>query len=358
MLERSSTDEYAPSGTLLSSPVDDRSEGGKMAQRRATILDIARELGISKSAVANVLSDTGRYSPETGELVRATASRMGYVSNRAARSLRSSRIGAIGLSIPAVARNVAFYMDFAFGVARGAEASRADLTLFAREPAPDRSFQVDGAVIIDAPPDEPLVASLLAAGVPVVTVGRYTGLGADRIAGVLNARHDQLQQAVLDELRRRGWTRPAMIAVDDALSSSWAVETRERYLTWCARNGVRPLIHEVGLDEAPSALADALTALIERDEADAIICGGQGYAAQSQLVLEDRGLVVCRDVALASFAGDRLTEIGNPRISAIDLAPSDYGAAAASLLGDLLDAPPQETVHRWFDGARVHFAES
>ena len=68
-----------------------------MGGSKATIVDIARELGISKSAVANVLSGTGRFSAETSAMVHATAERLGYVSNRAARTLRTGRIGAYGL---------------------------------------------------------------------------------------------------------------------------------------------------------------------------------------------------------------------------------------------------------------------
>ena len=85
-----------------------------MARTRATIMDIARELGLSKTTVSSALGGSGRISEEKRALIRETADRLGYVANRAARSLRVNRVGTIGLYIPPIARSLAFYMDFAF----------------------------------------------------------------------------------------------------------------------------------------------------------------------------------------------------------------------------------------------------
>jgi transcriptional regulator with XRE-family HTH domain len=47
-----------------------------------TIMDIARELGISKSTVSRALSgDTGNVKAETLQKILATAERMGYILN-------------------------------------------------------------------------------------------------------------------------------------------------------------------------------------------------------------------------------------------------------------------------------------
>lgn len=126
-----------------------------MARTRATIMDIARELGLSKTTVSSALGGSGRISEEKRALIRETADRLGYVANRAARSLRVSRVGTIGLYIPPIARSLAFYMDFAFGVTEGAAAADYDVTLFARGLTPQRAFHVDGVIAIDPSPANP-----------------------------------------------------------------------------------------------------------------------------------------------------------------------------------------------------------
>jgi DNA-binding LacI/PurR family transcriptional regulator len=326
-----------------------------MARTRATIMDIARELGLSKTTVSSALGGSGRISAEKRAMIRETADRLGYVANRAARSLRVNRVGTIGLYIPPVARSLAFYMDFAFGVTEGAAAADYDVTLFARGLTPSRAFHVDGVIVIDPSPGEPLVAALLDDGIPTVSVGRYTGPGEDRVLGTLEAHHAELQTTVLDHLLRRGRQRPALLAVDDAISSSWAVDTLGTYLQWCRRNGIEPLVHEVEGNATPRDLVAAIDSAVAHN-ADALVCGAQGHAAQSQFILESRGFTLGTDLDIASFAGATALETGNPLISSIDLAPREYGEAATELLDAVVKDPDAGPVHRWFDGASVQLA--
>lgn len=322
-----------------------------MSRPKATIVDIARELGISKSAVANVLSGTGRFSAETSALVHEAADRLGYVSNRAAKSLRTGRLGAYGLHLPAIARELPFYMEFAFGAARGADRAHADLTLFTSELAAARSFQVDGAVVIDAAPDEPLVAALLAADRPIVAVGRYRGRGEDRIAATLEARHAELQREVFERLLARGRRSPALLAVDAVLTTTWAVETRTTFEAWAAERGLDAAVLEVGPELVAEPLDEALTRALEQG-ADALVCSAQGHAALLRRLAADRGLQLGVDLDVASLAASP-AELADPALTVIDLDPAAYGVAAAELLSEVVEAPPSAPVHRWFDGARV-----
>jgi LacI family transcriptional regulator, asc operon repressor len=62
-----------------------------------TILDVAREAGVSKSAVSRALLGQGAVSPETVDRVRAGAERLGYVPNAMARGLVSQRTNTLGV---------------------------------------------------------------------------------------------------------------------------------------------------------------------------------------------------------------------------------------------------------------------
>ena len=62
-----------------------------------TIIDVAREAGVSKSAVSRALLGQGDVSPETVERVRAVADRLGYVPNAMARGLVSQRTQTLGV---------------------------------------------------------------------------------------------------------------------------------------------------------------------------------------------------------------------------------------------------------------------
>ncbi len=70
---------------------------GAATSNRVTIVDVAREAGVSYATVSRVLNDDPYVKLETRERVTAALDRMGYVANRQARSLRTGRSQMIGL---------------------------------------------------------------------------------------------------------------------------------------------------------------------------------------------------------------------------------------------------------------------
>ena len=71
-------------------------------KRQATIKDIARDLGLSPSTVSRALKDHPDISPETKELVRATAQKLDYQPNSLALGLHSGKSNIIGVIIPQI----------------------------------------------------------------------------------------------------------------------------------------------------------------------------------------------------------------------------------------------------------------
>lgn len=70
------------------------------SKEKVTVADIARRVGMSKSAVAKVLHDnrsTIRVGKEKAELIRKVADEMHYRPNTVARALRSGRTGLLGI---------------------------------------------------------------------------------------------------------------------------------------------------------------------------------------------------------------------------------------------------------------------
>lgn len=68
--------------------------------RVVTLLDVARDAGVSRATASRVLAGSPRVSPHARERVTASAERLRYQVNAAARSLRTSRTGLVGLLIP------------------------------------------------------------------------------------------------------------------------------------------------------------------------------------------------------------------------------------------------------------------
>src|SRR5690242_5454442 len=69
-------------------------------QRRVTINDIARQAGVSKTAVSFAFNVPGRLSTKTTERILEIARQLGYAPNPIARSLNTRRTNAIGVLVP------------------------------------------------------------------------------------------------------------------------------------------------------------------------------------------------------------------------------------------------------------------
>jgi LacI family transcriptional regulator len=70
-----------------------------------TIIDVAREAGVSYSTVSRVVNNYEYVKPETRERVLNAMMRLGYVVNQQARSLRGGLSHVVGLLVPDVGNN-------------------------------------------------------------------------------------------------------------------------------------------------------------------------------------------------------------------------------------------------------------
>ena len=68
-----------------------------------TIIDVAREAGVSYATVSRVINNKGYINPETRERVMLAVTKLGYVVNQQARSLAGGRSQVVGLVVPGVA---------------------------------------------------------------------------------------------------------------------------------------------------------------------------------------------------------------------------------------------------------------
>jgi LacI family transcriptional regulator len=77
-------------------------ELARRPKRPPTIHDIAGAAGVSKTTVSRVLNGSTSVAPETRIRVNAAIAALGFQVNHAARSLRTSRTGLVGLLVPVI----------------------------------------------------------------------------------------------------------------------------------------------------------------------------------------------------------------------------------------------------------------
>jgi DNA-binding LacI/PurR family transcriptional regulator len=145
--------------------------------RRPNITDVAREAGVSKTAVSFAFNSPGRLAPDTAARIREVADLLGYRPHPVARMLTQRRTLTIGVLTPqalSVIFSNPFFWAFSEGVAGAAEASGYGLHFISPlhgslARALSRAT-VDGVVALGLSDDHPEVEQIRRAGLPIVLV--------------------------------------------------------------------------------------------------------------------------------------------------------------------------------------------
>ncbi len=146
-------------------------------RRRPRIADVAREAGVSKTAVSFAFNRPSRLAPETAVRIRTVAESLGYRPHPVARMLTQRSTRTLGLLTPqtlSVIFSNPFFGAFSEGVARAAEHEGYALQFISPlhgslTRAVDRAM-VDGVIAIGVSANHPEVEQLRAAGLPLVMV--------------------------------------------------------------------------------------------------------------------------------------------------------------------------------------------
>lgn len=145
--------------------------------RRATIADVAKAAGVSKTAVSFAFNTPARLSSETVEHIHSIAATLGYRPDPVARSLAQRRTGTLGILTPQsleLTFNNPYHAAFSAGVA--VEAERAGYALQFISPlhgslarAVDRA-SVDGIIAVGLSSSHPEVVRIRRSGMRLVVV--------------------------------------------------------------------------------------------------------------------------------------------------------------------------------------------
>lgn len=168
-----------------------------MEQRtgRTRIADVAREAGVSKTAVSFAFNSPDRLAPETAVRIREVAESLGYRPHPVARMLTQRQTLSIGVLTPqalSVIFSNPFFGAFSEGVALAAEESGYGLHFISPlhgslARAVSRAT-VDGVVAIGLTDDHPEVEQIRRAGLPIVFVDstaqpEYASVDVDDVGG-------------------------------------------------------------------------------------------------------------------------------------------------------------------------------
>lgn len=289
--------------------VDGAGDGGK-----PTMVTLARELGVSRQTISNVLNKPDVVSEPTRQRVLAAIEATGYRPSAAGRALRTQRSLAIGMRLyPAVDGINGAVMDrFLHSVTEQAQSRGYRITLFSAADTPAEIDNVidarhvaaiDAAVLTDTFVGDPRPAQLAARNVPFVAFGRPWGdqhaqhawVDVDGRAGTLAATA-HLHSRGHERVGFIGW--PHTSGVGEDRLSGW----REGM----AETGVDPDDWVVLVEDGARHGAEAAAVLRDRG-ATAVVCASDSLALGAVSVFRGAGaelpVIGFDDTPVASAVG-------------------------------------------------------
>lgn len=319
-------------------------------EEKATILDIARESGVSKSTVSLVLNNSPLVRPATADKVREVAERLGYVYNRGAANLRQGVSNVIGMVVNDLSNS--FFVELLVGAERKMLES-GYITLLAHT-AEDQSLQrqvlssmreqkTAGIIICPTFETPPEVVSLLKQwGIPFVTVMRAFADAETDFVGCDNYSGIQMATQHLIDLGHRNI---GFIGRNSTYAVS--LERLKGYSDCLKANGIVPNFD--WMVETSISLAggkEGMARLLDlRDRPTAVVCYNDLIATGALSELGHRGLRAGKDIALIGSDGTAASAYCNPPLTTLGLEPERLGVVASEMLMARLknpDLPPMK----------------
>lgn len=310
-----------------------------LLKNRASLSDIAREVGVSKTTVSVVLNDKGSHiSEETRRQILKVARELNYRPNRLARGLSMGRSNMIGLIVSDLA-NV-FYSIIAKSVEKEANALGYEVLICSSNEDPQkevkllqmfRERQIDGVIISSTQKVEAEIRQLQKEDYPFVLIDRaYPDINAhsvliDNFQGAFDA---------VSYLAGMGYSRIGLITTLNHLDSM-----RERfdgYKEALRRNSLpfeSSLFREVGFRDMDKQIERALIDLLKPpSRIDALFITNNKLAVSALKALQRMDIRIPRDLAVLSFDDVEAFSITDPPLTAVKHPAEEIGKRAVQIL--------------------------
>lgn len=313
---------------------------------RATIYDVAKAAGVSKSTVSRVLNNRGYASPQTVARVEQAVETLNYVPQMAARGLARQQTNALGLLVnefstlsmpPLLAGIDAVVQQESYSLLIAAVGDHSGQSL------PLGMHNTDGLLAYADSISDTQLRRLYESDVPVVLMHRCSP--ADLDIPCVNIENTESTKALITHLIEvHGCRRIAFLRGPEHQDDSRRRE--EGYLDALEAHGIPadPALIGDGMF-SEEASEEAVADWIAHDVTfDAIFAGDDGAAFGAIRALNRAGLEVPEDIAVVGFDDGRHAPYVSPPLTTVHVPLEQVGGEAAKRLIQLVRHGSAESI--------------
>ena len=317
-----------------------------MTKARPTIIDVARDSGVSIATVSYVLNNGPRnVDADTKARVKASIERLKYYPNSIARAMTNKRLNSIGVVFPHPYPSVftdPYFISIMDGIVQEAARRRQNVMLYTglewngTDSLPAfRDRRVDGLVLIAMLTDSTIVPSLVEAGLQFVQIN-----GAATESAVSNVDIDNAGavRGVIAHLAGLGHRRIALLG--GQMNSPSTQPRLDGYLQGMRECGlpVDPEIVLEGIYDRTWGREGMARLLASGDPPTAVFAGGDGIAEGIYDTCREAGVRIPYDLSVVGFDDTPAAAHLAPPLTSVRQPLAQMGSAAAAALLDQLDS--------------------
>jgi DNA-binding LacI/PurR family transcriptional regulator len=315
----------------------------QMKKHQTTIVDIAKELNISKSTVSRALTGHPSVHTSTREKVLALANELEYQRNMFSIGLIKKRSHTIGIIVPEFSRS--FFPQVIIGAQE--RAKEAGYNLIISQSDESYATEVQNASVMLAHQVDGLLVSMTKEtnnfehfkifqrkGIPIVFFNRVCDEMI--VPKVIVEDYEGAFEAV-EHLIKSGRKRIAHLSGPESLNISkrrmngYKDALKKHNL---AVNEELIINYDLSISKVPIYINYFLN-LDERP--DAIFCINDPTAIEAMRIIKQRGLIIPQDISVIGFSNDFVSSLIEPSLTTVEQPIKEMGRTAAQLLLEQMD---------------------
>ena len=306
-------------------------------RRPLTLRDVSEASGVSEMTVSRVLRSRGDVSSATRERVLEAARRLGYVPNKIAGALASSRVNLVGVIIPSLSNMV--FPEVMTGISEVLDNTGLQPVVGVTNYLPEfeerviyemLSWRPSGLILAGLEHSDAARAMLAQAGIPIVEIMDIDGPPVDSAVGISHRRAGrQMAEAII----AAGYRRIAFMGTQMP-NDHRARKRLEGFEEALARAGLVMVDREYYSGGSALLKGREMTqAVLNRTaDVDFLYYSNDMIGAGGLLYCLDAGLDVPGKIGLAGFNGVELLD-GLPRkLATMDACRLEIGRTAAEII--------------------------
>ena len=315
------------------------SEQVQATRRPLTLKDVSIASGVSEMTVSRVLRNRGDVSDTTREKVLKAAKALGYVPNKIAGALASSRVNLVAVIIPSLSNMV--FPEVLTGISEVLDDTDLQPVVGVTNYLPEKeervlfemlSWRPSGVIIAGLEHTDAASAMLKAAGIPIVEIMDTDGEPVDSMVGIS---HRRAGREMANAIVKAGYEQIGFLGTKMPLDHR-ARKRFEGFTEALAKTGVEIADQEFYLGGSSFTQGRKLTkTILERNpDLDFLYYSNDMIGAGGLMYLLEQGINIPGQIGLAGFNGMELLSGLPKKLATMDAGRTEIGREAARIIAE------------------------